>query len=493
MKFPLAQGIDPIPEDVLLHPKWLLSFAEDPQTNSVHSNLNGKSQEYNQIHDILNEKPQRNLGVFSNGKSNHSRQEKNSERLTVTLEKNGRITPSTHWQDVRHLIFTSPSTLSYAPGDILTLYPKNQPEDVNRILEIMDWASIADKTVFFVPTGPDSGSNLYPSQPVSVQSGTANLSLRTILTEYLDLNALPRRSFFSLISHFTVDKMQKERLLEFTNPDYLDELYDYTTRSRRSILEVLQEFSSVKIPWQWVASVLPELRGRQFSIASGGQLKSGGESEGRCELLVAIVKYKTVIKKIREGVCTRYIAGLLPGIQMNVTLQKGGLGITKAEARRPVVMIGPGTGIAPMRSLIWERVQWAEEWKLLNKSNGVSLLGESVLFFGCRNRNADFFFESEWESIQDRIPLKVFSAFSRDQKEKIYVQDLLIQQCDLVFRLLYQSGGIVYICGSSGKMPLAVREALIEVFQKGGRMERGDAEAYLQAMEKQGRYKQETW
>ena len=240
--------------------------------------------------------------------------------------------------------------------------------------------------------------------------------------------------------------------------------------------------------------MLPELRGRQFSIASGGQLKSGEDETTNFELLVAIVKYKTVIKKIRRGVCTRYLAGLLPGTKLRACLQKGDLGTTAADARRPVVMIAPGTGVAPMRSLVHERRAWAA--RIAASSGGTCAqnpVGDSVLFFGCRNSEADFFFRNEWKNLEQEMPLQVFTAFSRDQENKVYVQDLIKKHGKLVFKLLHEENGIVYVCGSSGKMPQAVREALVTAFQQAGGMEMGAAEAYLARMEKESRYKQETW
>ena len=91
------------------------------------------------------------------------------------------------------------------------------------------------------------------------------------------------------------------------------------------------------------------------------------------------------------------------------------------------------------------------------------------------------------------MPLEIYTAFSRDQREKRYVQDTIKEQCKLVHQSLLEENGIVYICGSSGKMPLAVREALVEAFQQAGSMDREGAESYLTQMEKEGRYKQETW
>ena len=232
------------------------------------------------------------------------------------------------------------------------------------------------------------------------------VTLRELLTNHLDILSIPRRSFFAQLAHYTSDPFHRDRLLEFTDPQYIDELYDYTTRPRRSILEVLQEFESVKIPWQKVVSLIPGMRGRQFSIASAYAEKKEGTE---VELLIAIVKYKTVIKRIRQGVCTRYIASLTPGQDITVTIQPGGLQVTKKEIDRPVVMIGPGTGVAPMRSLVYQRMQWREKL-------GIEGKGKDLLFFGCRNAEADYFFKDEWRDLTEKsVPLEVFAAFSRDQ------------------------------------------------------------------------------
>jgi sulfite reductase alpha subunit-like flavoprotein len=223
---------------------------------------------------------------------------------------------------------------------------------------------------------------------------------------------------------------------------------------------------------------------------------AGTEKKTKIELLIAIVKYKTVIKRIRQGVATRYIASLTPGQQITVTLSQGGLGVGKEELNRPVVMVGPGTGVAPMRSLIYQRILWRDEHKkLLNgdaQENDETV--KDLLFFGCRNAESDYFFKDEWSQLQSSgVPLEVYAAFSRDQRQKVYVQDLLRQQSSLVFSHLFNKSGVLYICGSSGKMPQAVREALIEAFQEHGSMDREGAEAYLVSMEKSGRYRQETW
>ncbi|KAF2996025.1 NAPDH-dependent diflavin reductase [Curvularia kusanoi] len=470
-EYPLPEGTEPIPDNVLLDPKWLLEFADTTKTpeenGQVRIHDNGESSDI----------PSPDLLKIPGG-------------LTASVSSITRVTPDTHWQDVRHLKLDIDGSRPYVPGDVLTIYPKNFPSDVDQFLTTMDWLPIADRPIRF----KSSSASVSPTArlPVPNLSSTSTTTLRQLLTNHLDILSIPRRSFFAQLAHYTDDQFHKDRLMEFTDPEYIDELYDYTTRPRRSILEVLQEFESVKIPWQRVCSIIPSLRGRQFSIASSMTEGPATESEGRStrvELLIAIVKYKTIIKRIRQGVATRYIASFAPGQKITVTLSRGGLGVTQKELDRPVVMIGPGTGVAPMRALIQQRIQWREESQQAHET-----AAKDLLFFGCRNAESDYFFKDEWESlVNNGAPLEVFAAFSRDQRQKVYVQDIIRQQSALVYDAVVDKNGIIYICGSSGKMPQAVREALIEGFQEHGSLSRDDAEAYLVALEKGGRYRQETW
>lgn len=492
--FPLRNGLKPISEGTLLEPKWVLGSSEHGQT-SVGSPAAEES-----LWGLDDASTRRINGAPTKGQDWGSLPV-SDERFKVTLDENVRVTSDLHWQDVRRLVFSTPSSIPYEPGDVLTIYPRNASEDVQQLISAMDWGDIADLPIRFVGAECNPGFDSHhplPSFP-AISAGSIT-TLRDLLIECLDLNAIPKRSFFSKIAHFTEDARQKDRLLEFTKPEYIDELHDYTTRPRRSILEVLQEFDTVRIPWQWAANILPELRGRQFSIASGGEFKCNSRGHTRFELLVAIVRYKTVIKKTRQGVCTRYLASLPPGTSLDVSLQKGSLGITEAQAQHPLILIGSGTGIAPLRSLIWERLKWEDKSRndppQMNddkKERDGHNRGEIILFFGCRKKGADYFYHEEWEQLTNELPLAIFPAFSQDQRQKVYVQDLIKEQSQLVCRLLCDEGGTVYVCGSSGKMPQAVRVALTETLTTSGSKHQGDAEAYLQAMEREGRYKQETW
>ncbi|CBF86443.1 NAPDH-dependent diflavin reductase [Aspergillus nidulans FGSC A4] len=482
-KYPLPPGQDPIPDDVQLPPKWVLRLRDQEAASEDVS-------------------PPDAMGAAVTGDFPDSYRLDNDHRplhdsLTATLVQNKRVTPQTHWQDVRHLILTVSDPISYAPGDVLTITPKNTAEDVQSLIEMMGWQEQADQLVSLVPRDSTRSTNELPSPPIHSLDSYPRLTLRELLINYLDIRAIPRRSFFAAIAHYTTYEMHKERLLEFTNPEYLDEFWDYTTRPRRSILEILHEFDTVKIPWQHATSTFPIIRARQFSIASGGELKRTSVGGARFELLIAIVKYRTVIKKIREGVCTKYISNLRPGSTLKIQLQRGGLNSSVGQLVGPTMLIGPGTGVAPLRSMLWEKAAIVKSYQ--EKNPGVDPpIEPTILVYGGRNRAADFFFEDEWQQLSDLIKLKVLTAFSRDQKQKVYVQDVIRENSSLVFNLLHDKGGAVFVCGSSGRMPQAVRETLTEAFQYGNDagtqpFSRREAEDYLVGMEKTGRYKQETW
>jgi sulfite reductase alpha subunit-like flavoprotein len=497
--WPLSNGTEVIPEDVPIPDRWRLCLA--------HEHLNGS---------------------LSNGdhESRDSPSPQMSGSFPAVLEVNDRATPSDHWQDVRLMKLRSPSRHEYLPGDALAIMPENDPNDVTTIISHMSWQDHADMPLTLQSTVPSNTTLFQPSlakPPLSLQEGQS-ITLRALLTTHLDISAIPRRSFFATIAKYTDDDMHKARLLEFTEPQYLDEYFDYATRPRRGIIEVLQEFNSVKIPWQEAINVFPLLRPRQFSIASAcnasPSLPSSGapttSEETVFDLLIAIVKYRTVIKRIRQGVCTRYLARLPTGTKLQVALRSEGRIATLQDLlTRNHVLIGAGTGIAPLRSLVLAKQAIAE-----STESAVAKVGSTTLIFGARNERADFFFADDWAALsrptlrhasgdgRGVLDFRLVTAFSRDQDRKIYVQDRIREQAALLAPLMRDANTTVVVCGASGSMPKAVRQAMVDVLGGGGRAgiqnrgeqeeeglseEAGEAERFVEQMEKEGRYKQETW
>ncbi len=522
--YPLPEGLTPIPPDVLLPPKLTLEILPDPDpSNSTSGDI---------------EKPS-NMGLHqregfvppASTKVNTTSGEPRAMMLytppvdpepptpceqvkdhlpgvdvhfdsklpppdrldipdptEVRLVGNRRLTPDTHWQDVRELTFVMSGDFDYLPGETMTIYPKNFPEDAQALIDMMDWNEVADKPLRLQPEEP----NLYLDEYLVPQAPglypLPRTTLRQLLIHNLDITAIPKRHFFELISHHTNDPMHKERLLEFTNPAFTDEFYDYTTRPRRSILEVLQDFSSVKLPWKWATSFFPVIRGRDYSVASGGTLLRYPDSKYiKVQLIVALVKYRTVLKKIRQGLCSRYLASLPVGTELHVkfTIPDKFYEVAKRVTKLPLILIAPGTGVAPCRALVWDRAQMHVE--------GKRQIGKAYLFYGGRNKDADYFYKDEWKFRS--LQTEVFTAFSRDQKEKIYVQDIIRKEGKLLENLVREQQAIIYVCGSSGNMPKAVREALLDVCHKYNPegMSREFIEKAFEKLEKNGYYIQETW
>ncbi|KAL2260790.1 hypothetical protein VTK26DRAFT_5116 [Humicola hyalothermophila] len=393
---------------------------------------------------------------------------------------NDRVTPVNHWQDVRHLTFRIPlppkrfEEAIKAGGNLtLVIYPKNYPNDVQELISLMGWTDVADARLdlSIIPRG------LY------VDKGEA--TLRKLLTHNLDITAIPKRNFIKELVFFTDDEREKERLIELTAPGNEQEFYDYTSRPRRTILELLRDFTGVKIPFDRVLDLFPVIRGREFSVCNGGVALEDAKAENviRIEILAALVEYKTIIRKPRQGLCSRYLKHLLPGTKLSLKLvSRGPILVEDAMlAKRPLIAVSTGTGIAPIRALVQERDSYATQ-------------GETLIFFGCRNRAADFHFESEWDTYPN---VTVYPAFSRDNitpdpattvststndailqassptsppvvmpaidydSHKNYVQHLIRKHAAQVGALMRQNP-IVCVCGNAGRMPISVRNALLD-------------------------------
>lgn len=422
---------------------------------------------------------------------------------TVGLISNRRVTPPTHWQDVRLLTFIIDDKYRWVPGDVVGIHPKNFPDDVQALIDLQGWQEVADVPLVLQRTGTDDEViSSIPNTLRNMFQGNmaigAHVTLRDLLTNHLDITAIPKRNFLQSMSFFTDDDMHRDRLLEFCNPTFTDEFYDYTTRPRRSILEVLADFPSVQIPWNQAACLLPMIRPRQYSIATGGDQSRYDFMRGckKFDILVAMVKYKTVLKKIRQGVCSRYLSSLTQGTDIQVSIERPSANFFNVAAKdlsRHVLMVAAGTGIAPCRALVWERGDF-------HHYHRDKPMGNHLLIYGGRNKNADYFFEKEWS--KRRLMMDVITAFSRDQPEKIYVQDIIRKQAQDVYQMII-SGSVIYVCGSAGAMPKAVREAFVDVLAEfmgvgDGRVRdldaiREEAIKTIEEMVKTGRYVEEVW
>ncbi|XP_038126632.1 NADPH-dependent diflavin oxidoreductase 1 [Cyprinodon tularosa] len=380
---------------------------------------------------------------------------------------NRRVTEPSHFQDVRLIEFDiSGSNIDFAAGDVVMMHPQNSAEDVQLFCQLL---RLDPESRFCLRATGDAPVPPRLPQPCSV---------RHLVERYLDIAAVPRRSFFELLSTLATNELERDKLTEFSSAAGQDELHSYCNRPRRTALEVLSDFphTTAEIRADHLLDLFPEIQPRSFSIASS--LKA---HPNRLQVLVAVVRYKTKLYKPRRGLCSSWLASLDPEqgeVRVPLWVKKGSLRFPK-EQETPVIMVGPGTGVAPFRSALQERVS---EGRTAN-----------VLFFGCRSESKDFYFRSEWEDMTKAGNLRLFTAFSRDQEEKVYVQHRVKEAAPLLWDLITNRKACFYIAGNAKQMPAAVCDALKETFQQEGGVSAEEAEQMLVAMEKTGRLQSETW
>ncbi|XP_030372834.1 NADPH-dependent diflavin oxidoreductase 1 [Scaptodrosophila lebanonensis] len=386
--------------------------------------------------------------------------------IKLKLGENTRTTTPDHFQDVRFLRFSyaDEAAITWQPGDIVDLQPQNSPEKVSDFFELLSEHKLEfnEQTVVQV-------SSAHKDMPLPI-AYTKPIPLKYAAKYIWDLTAKPRQRFFEVLSQDCDDELEQEKLLEFSSPQGLDDLIAYVNRPRRTLLEVLQDFrhASAKLTLSKLFEMMPLIQPRSFSIASDASTCS-------LDLLVAVVNYKTILQVPRLGLCSNWLKTLQPGVEINGSIKPGTMGLPK-DLTIPLIMVGPGTGIAPFRSVVQNR---------LHAQQSGDKVGTLLVFFGCRNKKHDFHFEDDFIAWRKANIVEPFFAFSRDGEHKVYVQHLIKREAVRLEPLLRQQNAHIYVSGSSNSMPKAVKEAFIEVLN-------GDVN-YVEGMIKAKRYQEETW
>ncbi|XP_073908841.1 NADPH-dependent diflavin oxidoreductase 1 isoform X3 [Castor canadensis] len=381
---------------------------------------------------------------------------------------NQRVTGPSHFQDVRLIDFDiTGSSISFSAGDVVLIQPSNSAIHVQQFCQVLG----LDPNQWFVLQAREPGVPCPPGLPQPC-------SVHHLVSQHLDIASVPRRSFFELLACLSPHGMEREKLQELSSAQGQEEFCEYCTRPRRTILEVLCDFphTAGAIPPDYLLDLIPRIRPRAFSIASSLLVHPA-----RLQILVAVVQYQTRLKEPRRGLCSSWLASLDPAqgpVQVPMWVRPGGLTFP-GTPDTPVIMVGPGTGVAPFRAAVQERVAQGQTG--------------NFLFFGCRQRDQDFYWEAEWKELEKRGCLTLVTAFSREQKQKVYVQHRLREQGPLIWELLDHDGAYFYLAGNAKYIPSDVMEALTAIFRKDGGLSEPDAAAYLARLQRTLRFQTETW
>ncbi|WHX64147.1 assimilatory sulfite reductase (NADPH) flavoprotein subunit [Peribacillus frigoritolerans] len=339
------------------------------------------------------------------------------------------------------------SGLTFEPGDSLGIYPKNDSDLVDMLLMELDWG---------------------PEETVKVNKQGELRQLRESLISDFEITVLTK----SLIEQ-AAQLSDNEDLKELLKPGNEERLKEY--REGRDLLDFVRDFGSWGESAQEFVSILRKMPARLYSIAS-----SLSAYPDEVHLTIGAVRYESHGRE-RKGVCSILCADRLqPGDLLPIYIQHNQNFKQPKNPDTPIIMVGPGTGIAPFRSFIQDREE--SEAK-----------GKTWLFFGDQHFVTDFLYQTEWQKwLKTGVLTKMDVAFSRDTDEKVYVQDRMREQSGELYEWL-QEGAAVYICGDEKNMAHDVHNTLIEIIEKEGNMSHADAQAYLEDMQQNKRYQRDVY
>ncbi|MGG4198526.1 assimilatory sulfite reductase (NADPH) flavoprotein subunit [Peribacillus frigoritolerans] len=339
------------------------------------------------------------------------------------------------------------SGLTFEPGDSLGIYPKNDSDLVDMLLMELDWD---------------------PEETVKVNKQGELRQLRESLISDFEITVLTK----SLIEQ-AAQLSGNEDLKELLKPGNEERLKEY--REGRDLLDFVRDFGSWGESAQEFVSILRKMPARLYSIAS-----SLSAYPDEVHLTIGAVRYESHCRE-RKGVCSILCADRLqPGDLLPIYIQHNQNFKQPKNPDTPIIMVGPGTGIAPFRSFIQDREE--SEAK-----------GKTWLFFGDQHFVTDFLYQTEWQKwLKTGVLTKMDVAFSRDTDEKVYVQDRMREQSGELYEWL-QKGAAVYICGDEKNMAHDVHNTLIEIIEKEGNMSHADAQAYLEDMQQNKRYQRDVY
>ncbi|GLQ44997.1 sulfite reductase [NADPH] flavoprotein alpha-component [Dyella lipolytica] len=364
--------------------------------------------------------------------------------FAAPLLLNQRITGRGSDRDVRHLeLSLEGSGLRYAPGDALGIWPTQSPPLVDAVLKALQLEGDAP-----------------------VQANGEEHSLRMWLSERRELTQLTR-PFFAAHAERSGDDHLRE-LLSPASRDALSHLF-----SRWQVLDLLQRHPASWTADSLVAALRP-LAPRLYSIASSQSVV--GEE---VHLTVSHVDY-SLDGEARWGAASRYLAARAEGESASVFIEANERFHLPSDNDRDIIMIGPGTGVAPFRAFVQERAE-----------RGAS--GRNWLLFGNPHFYSDFLYQAEWQQALKSGQLhRLDLAFSRDQADKIYVQHRLREQGRRVYDWL-EGGAHLYVCGDASRMARDVHKTLIAIVTEHGNRTTEDAEAWLNQLIQQGRYARDVY
>lgn len=376
--------------------------------------------------------------------SEYSRTNPFKAEVLENLNLNGRGSD----RETRHIeISLEGSNLQYEPGDSLGIYPENHPRLVEELIKAMGWN---------------------PEELVPVNKTGEERTLQEALHRYYEITVLTK-PLLTQAAELTSNQTLKDLLAAGLE----QELRAYLTG--HDLLDLIEDFSLKGIAARDFVAILRKIPARLYSIASS--LKANPDE---VHVTVRTVRYENKGRD-RYGVCSVQLAERIqPGDSLPVYIQHNPNFKLPENPDTPIIMIGPGTGVAPFRAFLGER-----------EESGAS--GKSWLFYGDQHFSTDFLYQVEWQRwLKDGILSRMDVAFSRDTDQKVYVQHRMLQKSKELYQWL-QDGAAIYVCGDEKKMAHDVHAALATILEQEGGLSPEEAANYLTELQQKKRYQRDVY
>ena len=381
-------------------------------------------------------------------------------------------------RSTRYIMFDiSDSDLQYETGDHVAIYPCNPPELVQRLC---DRLSVTPNTYFTAGYVMPDGTPIEDKPPIAVPT-----TVGQVLSEELDL-AL-REPFNELLAYLysVVQNPQEKHRLETwleilrqadDNPDSVS-LKKTIADNCMSVVDLFDEFPSAEITLAALLELLPKQKPRLYSISSSPLLHPQ-----HLQISVGVLQIKTDAGKVRQGLCSNYLAGLEVGAKVRIGVRTSSFR-PPSELDAPMLMVGPGTGVSPLIAFLQYRDALLQQGQAL---------GDATLYFGCRN-HSDFLYQEQMQTWQNQGVLSGLEvAFSRLGDQKLYVQNLMQHNSQDVWKLLSHPKCHYYVCGDA-KMADDVFDVMLSIAKTEGGLSHPDAVGFFDKMKQEKRFTSDVW
>jgi len=397
----------------------------------------------------------------------------------ATVRAVERVTPVAYEKQIIHMALDiSGSHIEYKPGDAFGVLPENRPDLVAGVLARL---------------GEDGRRVFAASASINAIKAGRPLSVAEALGKHCDLTSPPKKSLLRLLAESCGDPAEKDRLLAMVCTAGKATYKKQVVEGELNLLDILEEFPSCKPGVEDLIEFLPALAPREYSVSSAAEVHAN-----EIHFAFSVVKYETPAGKIRQGVATTWLSTLADrvsagaDVKVPIFMRPSKDFQHPGDLAKPIVMIGPGTGVSPFRGFAHFRGHLIETRE---ESQALQEVGESWLFYGCRDRTKDFLYESDFTVLREAKVLHHYQvAFSREQAAKVYVQDRMQEHAAKLAELIVDKGAYVFVCGDGKHMAKDVQTKLREIVARhGAGMQPEAAEDYLQGMQKNGRYVRDIW